>query len=61
MIVIVGVLVALLGLGIVGTSHNSIRRGRNHRMPIGFSFIALGALFAIFGGQVMLTMGWAHP
>lgn len=61
MSVIVGVLVALLGLGIVGTSHNSIRRGRNHRMPIGFALIGVGALVAVFGGQVMLEMGWAHP
>ena len=61
MIVIAGVLVALVGLGIFGTSHNSIRRGRTYRMPIGFALIAAGALFALFGGQVMLSMGWAHP
>lgn len=61
MIVIVGVLVALLGLGIVGLSHNSIRRGRSRHMPIGLSLIVLGTVFASFGHQVMLTMGWAHP
>ena len=61
MIVIAGVLVALLGLGIMGTSHNSIRRGRNYNMSIGFVLIGAGALFALFGGQIMLVMGWAHP
>jgi hypothetical protein len=61
MVLIVGVLVALLGLGIVGTSSNSIRRRRNYRLPIGFILIAAGALFAMFGGQALLMMGWGHP
>lgn len=61
MIVIIGVLVALLGLVLVGTGGGSVRRRHNNRMPIGLALIAAGALFALLGGQIMLMMGWAHP
>jgi drug/metabolite transporter (DMT)-like permease len=61
MTLIAGVLVALVGLILVGTGGGSTRRRRNYRLPAGLVLIALGALFALTGGEVMLMMGWAHP
>jgi len=62
MILIAGVLVALLGLVLVGTGGGgSIRRRRNFRMPIGLLLIVAGALVALLGGQLSLMMGWTHP
>ena len=61
MIVIVGVLVALVGLVLVGTGGGSVRRRRNFRLPIGLVLIAGGALVALLGGQIALIMGWAQP
>jgi hypothetical protein len=62
MIVIIGVLVALVGLILVGTGGaGSVRRRRNFRLPIGVVLLAGGALFALLGGQIALTMGWVLP
>ena len=62
MILIVGVLVALVGLALVGAGGGgSIRRRRNFRMPVGLFLIVAGALVALLGGQLSLMMGWTHP
>lgn len=58
---VLGVLILLAGLVVVGIS------GDNHRVPngrniaSGASLMALGALIALFAGEVSMLMGWSHP
>jgi hypothetical protein len=61
MIVIVGVLLALVGLLFVGISGTTMRQRRNYRLPIGLVLMAAGILFAVLGGEIGLMMGWTHP
>jgi len=61
MILIVGVLVALVGLVLVGSGGGgSVRRRRNYRLPLGLFLIVAGGLVALLGSQFALTMGWTH-
>jgi len=62
MILTAGVLIALVGLILVGSGGGgSVRQRRNFRLPLGLFLMVVGALVAIGGGQFALTMGWLHP
>ncbi len=61
MSVIVGVLLALVGLIVIGTSGTTMRQRRNHRLPIGIALMAVGVLIAALGSQLLLMLGWTHP
>lgn len=61
MLRVIGVLIALVGLVIVGMS--GTRRGtpNNARMPIGLGLMAVGILMALLATQVALMLGLEHP
>ena len=61
MLRVIGVLIALVGLVIVGMS--GTRRGtpRNARMPIGLGLMLVGILWALLATQVALVLGLEHP
>lgn len=61
MLRVIGVLIALLGLVIVGMS--GTRRGapRNARLPIGLALMVVGILMALLATQVALMLGLERP
>lgn len=61
MLRVIGILIALLGLVIVGMS--GTRRGAptNARLPIGLLLMAIGILMALLATQVALMLGLQRP
>jgi len=60
-VIILGVLLALVGLLCVGISGTTMRQRRNFRLPIGLGLMVVGILLALLGGQIGLIMGWSQP
>jgi len=61
MVRVIGVLVALIGLIMVGLSGDNVRAPSSSRLTIGLVMMLVGALLAIFATQVGLMMGWIRP
>ena len=61
MLRVIGVLIALIGLIMVGLSGDNVRAPNNSRLTIGLVLMLAGALIAVFATEVGLMMGWIRP
>jgi len=61
MLRVIGILIALVGLIVVGMSGTKRRAPSNSRLPIGLGLIAVGVLIALFAAQVAMTFGLERP
>jgi uncharacterized membrane protein YidH (DUF202 family) len=61
MVRVIGVLVALIGLILVGLSGDNVRVPSGSRLTIGLLLMLVGIIAAIFATQFEMSMGWIKP
>ena len=61
MLRVIGVLIALIGLILVGLSGDNVRAPSSSRLTIGLILMLVGVAMAVFATQVGLMLGWIRP
>ena len=61
MLRVIGVLIALIGLILVGLSGDNVRAPSSSRLTIGLILMLVGVAMAAFATQVGLMLGWIRP